>query len=64
MTTVNAGRLEQTNDGVRLILTENGGTLPIVGLCSHAETARWYTHVLYPLHALRDNRLRSPLVPC
>ena len=32
MTTVNAGRLEQTNDGVRLILTENGGTLPIVGL--------------------------------
>lgn len=56
MNPVNAGRLEQMNDGVRLIMTQEGGKQHSATLHAEStEASRRYTDVFYSLRSLWHN---------
>ena len=61
MPQVNAGRLEQNEDGVRLIMTEEGGKPP-ARLVLNADLSRWNSCVFYSVPSLWKDRFRVAYV--
>lgn len=61
MPQVNAGRLEQNEDGVRLIMTEEGGK-SLARLVLNADLSRWNSRVFYSVPSLWKDRFRVAYV--